>query len=704
MIRVRRILAALLLPLIVANCKTVSAQNLALGQTYTVSKNSNYPAVSADNEHTVLTDGVYTTGQFWQSKTTTGWQFVLRVTITIPLKSVANIDKISFNTARGSSAGVNYPAHVFAFTSTDNINYSYQGDVTAGADNKPGDYAIHKFVLNNVRQKAAFVKLVIIPNGSFVFCDEIEVSGGGRAGGEKQNIAVADLDKSVDRMLATSAQIGKLQMGADMDAQSNLNDVLARSSQKWALSQRRSFNKDLVVTKINEWDKINVPFKPQASADNSFKLATAINGDQYRAFMITNLSSRPRVINLSVPAISNARITLYNAGYVLSGKGYDQIADPLIKISDTLSLNSGESKLIFFRINGIRAGTASTSIKVSSAGFATSVPVNVSVSNLTLPERSSLNAVNWAYLNFPMLTDKREAAANDLKEHGINTMVVPPNVLPYVVNNNFTYYRDYLKNLQGFKKLLIYINFPNKNNYNGTQFMSDDWKNKFLTWYQALIQNSKDMNFDESQIYLYPYDEVADKDLDNFVNFLNWIKSEHPSIKVYATVASTSRWQKIGSMLSLVQIRNTPAMLAAVKGTDKEIWMYDIAPFSESLSPYTYYRLMAWKAFANGVKGIGFWNYADYRNNAGNKALLSNFNGTENTNYSVIYIGPDNKIVSTRRWEAFAQGVQDYQLLEKYALKFGAAKARQLAASVADNPDDDSRADQAVAQILLEFK
>lgn len=704
MVRVRRILVALLLPLMLANCKTVSAQNLALGQTYTVSKNSNYPAVSSDNDHNLLTDGVYTTGQFWQSKTTTGWQFVLRVTITIPLKNVSNIDRISFNTARGNSAGVNYPAHVFAFTSTDNINYSYRGDVTAGPDNKPGDYAIHKFTLNNIRQKAAFIKLVIIPNGSFVFCDEIEVTGGGRGSSERQNIAVDDIDGVVNRMLATSAQIGKMQTGDNIDIQGSPDDVLARSSQKWALTQRRNFNKDVVVTKINEWDKINVPFKPTASADNSFKVATALNGDQYRAFMVTNLSARPRIISFSVPDIGNARITLYNADYVLSGKGYDQIADALIKINDTLSLNSGESKLIFFRITGIKPGTVLTSIRLTSTGVTNTLPLSVSVSNVSLSERNGLNAVNWAYLNFPMLTDKREAAANDLKQHGINTMVVPSNVLPYVVNDNFSYYRDYLKNLQGFKKLLIYINFPNKNNYKGTQFMSDDWKNKFLAWYQALIRNSKDMNFDESQVYLYPYDEVADKDLDDFVSFLSWIKREHPSIKIYATITSTSHWQKIGSMLTLVQIRNTPDMLAAVKGTDKEIWMYDIAPYSESLSPYKYYRLMAWKAFANGVKGIGFWNYADYRNNAGNKALLSNFNGTENTNYSVIYIGPDNKIISTRRWEAFDQGLQDSQLLSKYASKFGLAKARQLAASVAGNPDDNTRADKAVAQILLELK
>ncbi|MFD0763866.1 hypothetical protein ACFQZI_03330 [Mucilaginibacter lutimaris] len=689
--------------------RSAFAQNLALNKTYTVSKNSNYSLTSPDNNHTLLTDGNYTNGFFWKSNTTAGWEFTLRIYITIPLGDVSNIGKITFNTARGKSAGVEYPSHIFAFTSTDNINYQYQGDIAADPNNTSGDYAVRKFVLDNINAKAAYVKLAIVPNGSYVFCDEIEVIKGNKSNNaNSKNVLATDIDRNVDVMVSTLSHINKLQTVANgnADRSGSVDEQLKQAQNKWAANQRNAFKNDIVVSKINPWDRVAVPYKPNNTTNYKYTIATTVNGKQYGAFVITNLANSKRVVKLAATSSSAAvsSTALYSVPYVMTGKNYDEIADPLINVKDTISLSPGESRVMFFKITGKAAGSALTNIKISSQAFALTLPVNVSVAGVVTPKKPLLNAVNWAYLNFPMLTDRREEAAADLISHDINTIVIPPNALPYVVNSDFTAYRAYLANVSAFSKLLIYINFPNKNNANGTTFMSADWKSKFITWYNSLVQNSKVAGFSESQIYLYPYDEVADKDLDDFYNFLTWLKSDHPSIKTYATIASTARWQKLGALLSIIQIRNTPAMIAAVKGSQKEIWMYDIKGFAETLSPYSYYRLMAWGAFLNDIKGIGFWNYADYRNNAGNKAFLTNFNGTNNTNYSVIYMGPGKSIISTRRWEAFSLGMDDYELLRFYAKKFGMAKAKALAATVLNNPDDYSKADKIRNQMIASLK
>ena len=109
---------------------------------------------------------------------------------------------------------------------------------------------------------------------------------------------------------------------------------------------------------------------------------------------------------------------------------------------------------------------------------------------------------------------------------------------------------------------------------------------------------------------------------------------------------------------------------------------------------------MAWKAFDNGYTGIGFWNYADYQNGTNNKADVDSFDGANANNYSVIYDGPGQTIVSSKRWEAFRLGIEDYELLKRYAEKNGMDKAKQLAETVLANPNYESKADVVRSQLF----
>jgi hypothetical protein len=63
--------------------------------------------------------------------------------------------------------------------------------------------------------------------------------------------------------------------------------------------------------------------------------------------------------------------------------------------------------------------------------------------------------------------------------------------------------------------------------------------------------------------------------------------------------------------------------------------------------------------------------------------------------YSVIYDGPGKEIISTRRWEAFKLGIEDYSLLRAYANQVGAEKAKALAEDVIQNPLIETKADSA---------
>ncbi|MBI4028303.1 MAG: hypothetical protein HY360_25185 [Verrucomicrobia bacterium] len=49
-------------------------KNIALDKPYTVDPPANYPLCTDDNDDVQLTDGDYTKGHFWATKSTVGWQ------------------------------------------------------------------------------------------------------------------------------------------------------------------------------------------------------------------------------------------------------------------------------------------------------------------------------------------------------------------------------------------------------------------------------------------------------------------------------------------------------------------------------------------------------------------------------------------------------------------------------------------------------
>ena len=108
---------------------------------------------------------------------------------------------------------------------------------------------------------------------------------------------------------------------------------------------------------------------------------------------------------------------------------------------------------------------------------------------------------------------------------------------------------------------------------------------------------------------------------------------------------------------------------------------------------------MAWGAFVNDYTGIGFWNYADEKSDK-QLNLISDPLLNSSRSYSVIYDGWGKKIISSRRWEAFRLGIEDYGLLDLYGRKLGIDKAKTLAKRVLDDPKDLNKADSIRTEMI----
>lgn len=80
--------------------------------------------------------------------------------------------------------------------------------------------------------------------------------------------------------------------------------------------------------------------------------------------------------------------------------------------------------------------------------------------------------------------------------------------------------------------------------------------------------------------------------------------------------------------------------------------------------PYAYLRLMPWRAFNRKLTGAGFWAYLDFGTKSWDDTMRAS--GYYGVVYGAKYSSLETygeSIVTTRRWEAWREGVEDYQYL-----------------------------------------
>jgi hypothetical protein len=708
--------------LLISSCS--KAQDLALNKSYTLSVLPNYEYSALASDKTSLTDGKYTKhGRFWTSPSTIGWK-LREVTITIDLGKIESIGAVTFNTVRSIDVGISFPQNIFIFISKDDKNFQYIGDAADTPDNLPGHTKVKKFFLAGINIPVRYVTLSIIPQGLYLFCDEIEVLKGKKFSSSRMRVIPADSLKNVieslkepknnrRNLLRAFGSFQNIQKGNKniVKMQRQMSSITSRLSNQKILGNdlsifksefekeqsfylRNKFNTPFIVEKYNPWDSLNefhVPGKNSLNLNYQFLITSG--SSQYGCFVVTNSNSIPQQFSFNVSCDSSFNnIQLFKVAYVPS-MYYSLIPDPLIKV-DNVSIDPGLSVMFIFKITGVNSGTGNSKITISSSQKKAELQIKAQVVNLhELNKNGNLNVNVWAYLSNVMLRSDISDVVKDLEEHHVNSIVIPPSIVPGLETTDFTNFISYLSNFKNIKNILLYMDYSSADRRKGSkngEFMSFDWKNKFIHWYQTIKKMIYDNGFSNAEIYLYPYDEISEGNIEDLKSLISWTKQTIPGVKFYATLNTEI---SIDSILPLVDIAQIlPALAIKLPLHNCQIWIYTGNTPSRALSPYAFYRLMAWSAFVNNYKGIGFWNYADERN--GNKLNLisdqmPNFNGS----YSVIYNGNDGAIISSRRWEAFQLGIEDYSILKSFARKFGIEKAKAFANEVLSNSSDLNKAD-----------
>ena len=715
-----------LFALLAMSCNAqTEAENISLHKSYKLSEKPNYK-LTEGNDDKDLTDGKMKTGpRFWQDKSTVGWHNTEKVNIEVDLESIHTIEQLIINTARNTSAEVEYPSNCFVFTSEDGIDYEYHGDLMLVPNNISGEYNVQEFDLKIEKTTARFVRLVLISKGKFMFLDEIVILGNRSVSNiEKSAISLKkivskntvykdDIDdfvlKEIDLSNSKRGELYNIKRVEDFVKSSSNAEILKVTSLKdkddlqsvysdLLINQKQIMKEKLthsvIFTPINgiqDLNKFNLNKIIKAKKEDGAKKVHEFNKNM-GYFSLVNNTDADQLIEFS----SSNELVVSELLPVNSLNNYSLI-DALRPLSNNkVVLKTGENK---FFVASSKEASKLEIISVKDDVLIASALFDIVKSKNKNENSSRLSANVWAYLDKPILKENKEWIVNDLEKAGVDVIVVHSTFIDNYNTKDFSTLKSYLGNFKNLhkKKILLFDNFKGNNaikKFNGKTFLDEQWQKNFKKWYDLMINKLSEIGVNSDEVYYYPYDEIKVSELERFIDLNKWGKGNIPNFKTFVTINNSKSFEA-GNYADIVQVILHDIDKIHLLKSDN-IWLYDVLDYSRDRNAYSDYRLLAWKAYYYDIKGIGFWNYSALKDTK--QARHDKFvEGRKD--YSVLYLDSNNDVLSSLRWKSFQQGLADFNTLKILEEKIGRPKTKKMVKKVLDNKLDEYEADKVLQYV-----
>lgn len=666
--------------LIALFCGSAYAADLTVSRykPYSLNPAPNYSVYSAELMGKALTDGnVPSGGIMWLRAGSLGWVKSGPVTITVDLGVRQSVDRVSFRTARRRAADVQFPANAFVYLSEEGRRYSYVGDARSASDDfDDNSYEDKQFVLSGIGALARFVRIVFIPIGPFFFTDEIEVEAGGNERSlvpslYSEDIVADAMSRSSGNRVRTVERLANRVLDGLGAPEGKVSEL-----RRAALLGKRFPGKEMIIDTVSPWATDTPIDLPRDVFVSNQELVVADGSCAFRAFSISNPKSKNLVVRFRQ---DGERTRLFEAKPILTA-GFKQVFDPLVELSGEMNIPEGATRLLFAKF--CSKGMSVLNIVGPSSDVVARTSVKISP---RLNESDYPFSIVWAYPEIGFLKGIKEGAEADLKSHHTNVAVLHTSQIPRLedaadrMEKIFSQYRQT-------RRVLLFLDFR----INPPRLEDEEWKTRFVKWYGGIRLAAKNAGLSENKVMLYPYDEPRGEEVQKFRQFASWIRMQVSDVKIFSTLGAK---ESIG-LLPLLDVACVHRARMPVIASKTEIWVYDSQGPGKTNSSYAYYRLLPWFAYLNKAVGAGFWSYGD-----ASGSPWDDFDG-KFPDYAVVYDDVNRRVISSRRWEAWGQGLEDVALLKRYALLVGEVEARRIAQGVVRDPNNFEKADDVRRRIF----
>lgn len=701
------------------------AENLALGRPCTFSHQPNYGGCTDSGDSTDLTDGVRN-GSVWSRKSTVGWVSGEKSkSIEIDLGQICSVDGLTFASGADTRTQVTFPLAVMVFLSDDGKTYSYVGDLINEAVNQE-KHAIHTFKMEGLADQARYVRLQTISGGYYVFVDEIEVLGSKKEGLKplnrmltpdtialfakdripvlrQKNSSLTFLAHALSRLEKEPDKYETVARRARAALEKLRSEILARTEHETTDFRRGvPFTKldggicqvigdylattgrsPLAVYPTDPWAPL-LPFDWDASSTALAPLVMLQNEWGELAFNVTNSTADTMKLSVTIGDLQagtipgpTTTISLYEVKFV-EAYGFRLRADALMPLNGKLEIPPGMTKQLWLTIDsrGLRPGEYKGTIQLTGSQVSASQPVVFTVAPVKMPAEPTLNVTTFSYMHWPIAKSDPKGVARNLHEHYVNVQQVISPYLPYFeadAEGNFTKPMDFSK-LDEYMELLpetrlwiLWTGFEWDHRQMHPKEGDDRRTKVFTRWLKDVIAHLKKKGYGYDEFAFTWMDEPSQKEMRDIVKpSSELLRRVDPQARVWMTISGGNATSNLAEFEGLIDIWcPTESKLGGEFWQGKRTWFYGSSS-EKGRSPTGHYRYKLWKAFKHGCEGNGFWVYTD-----GND-LWDDYAGAPT--YSVVYDGPRG-VISSKRWEAYRAGVEDYELCKLLGDTIDAARS-----------------------------
>jgi len=363
---------------------------------------------------------------------------------------------------------------------------------------------------------------------------------------------------------------------------------------------------------------------------------------------------------------------------------------PLINQARTIVLPAWNVRQIWLNIDAakLNPGHWTTRIRFRSLEVEpqeTFANLSVKVWTSRLSKKQPLRLCQWGYVQSSILKDMPDAALADQVQHGTNVFVATGTFAPeatfdengdLVGTIDFSAHDAYVRRHSPYGMILF---FNYQHSLKGpTKEFSATWVRAYKQWIDAWVKHLLDMGLNFNDFAFYPIDEPGLRAglVERFINFARPIREVNPEIKIYADPVGRAGMNDLKKMAPFVDIwcpnRNGYLLhegskkLDFIKSTGATVWTYECEGDAKHQSPLGYYRAQSWLVWRHGLTGIGFWSYCTSSHDPW-------YVPRGGQDYLLIYQG--DGVVSSKRWEAVRDGIEDYDLLRQLQEAVGAPPA-----------------------------
>ena len=290
-----------------------------------------------------------------------------------------------------------------------------------------------------------------------------------------------------------------------------------------------------------------------------------------------------------------------------------------------------------------------------------------------LPERFPLRLCHWGYVHTSILKDQPGAALRDQVDHGTNVFVATGDFAPkatfdengeLVGSIDFSRHDEYVRRHSP-HGIILFFNYQWSLKGPAERF-TPTWEKAYKKWIGAWIDHLKGIGLDYEDYAFYPIDEPGLREglVDQFIAYAKPIREVDPQAQIYADPVERASMSDLRRMAPYIDIwcpnrngyllKKGAEKLAYIKSTGKTVWTYECEGNAKHQSPLGYYRAQSWLVWHHGLTGIGFWSYCTSRYDPW-------YVPTGGNDYLLIYQGQG--VVTSKRWEAVRDGMEDYSML-----------------------------------------